>query len=1005
MLIQIAERVWAPGVVHDTVAAVVRDPAFRRNLRESIGQRFMMWLGELIAYVIRFVQGSSLARPLGLALVALIVVLVVARLLFAARAREEGASITSRRGRKGAAEDPFIVADGLASEGRFEEAAHALYRGVLLSLSRSERMRLDPSKTSGDYARELRRRGSASYQAFRTFARRFDVAVYGHGRCDAAAHRRSPHARGSIRVTRAGCMSEPTPTPPDSREWWTKPRVVLPLVGALVVLVALLTPQANSGRTGDERLTTHLSGPLNARVLYETAGRLGWRVSQRDSVASPRATDGATIHAVLAPTRPMTPEVAHQYLNAVRGGDAMLLVLDERTPLSDSLGVRHSTGGGTLNLIAADTAGCRRSLDLPLWPDGRVHLWTLRWLRGEPAGRVVFGTTHSNVGEPPRVTREAAAGFTLGAGRVVVVADPDLLRNDVVRRCSWGADVRVVRMLEWLRAGGATPRTALAFDEYHHGYGRSQSLVRTAGRFLVEHPVGRTLLQAALAALVLLLAVAPRALPPADVLRVERRDPLEQIDALAQAYEQVHATRTVAARLLHGLRWRVERGWSLARSRPDDAFLDDAASRVPALSDDVALVRRALHETVPDRDLPELGARVAADRADSPRLPDPHDPHRRAGRRPSGPSPFIRRNVRRGPGGDGARCARRLSGARARAHRGRARHGEDAARARARRGARPAIRAHPVHAGPHAVRRDGGERAARSSKGIRVPARTGVHRSPARRRDQPRAREDAVARCSRRWPSGRSRSTACRGRWETSFTVFATQNPVEHEGTYPLPEAQLDRFLVKTVMPYPSREAELELLARYESGFDAERLVAADMKAALAPDDATAVRQLVDSRTRRAGGARLHRRHHALHARGAHAVAWRLSARHRRAVPSIARGRRAGRARLRHPGRREGESRPPCCVTASTSRRSSRWKAGARTTCWTHSSRACACRSERMTGPASPMRGARRARGLWRAVAFVPTRRLALAFALVAPLWLLAAWSARRVDRDRRAGA
>jgi MoxR-like ATPase len=79
-----------------------------------------------------------------------------------------------------------------------------------------------------------------------------------------------------------------------------------------------------------------------------------------------------------------------------------------------------------------------------------------------------------------------------------------------------------------------------------------------------------------------------------------------------------------------------------------------------------------------------------------------------------------------------------------------------------------------------------------------------------------------------------------------SFTVFATQNPVEHEGTYPLPEAQLDRFLVKTVMPYPTREAELELLARYEAGFDAEQLVAADMKAALGAADATAVRHLVD---------------------------------------------------------------------------------------------------------------------------------------------------------------
>jgi MoxR-like ATPase len=55
------------------------------------------------------------------------------------------------------------------------------------------------------------------------------------------------------------------------------------------------------------------------------------------------------------------------------------------------------------------------------------------------------------------------------------------------------------------------------------------------------------------------------------------------------------------------------------------------------------------------------------------------------------------------------------------------------------------------------------------------------------------------------------------------FTVFATQNPVEYEGTYPLPEAQLDRFLLKIVVPYPAREAELAMLANYAEGFDAER--------------------------------------------------------------------------------------------------------------------------------------------------------------------------------------
>jgi MoxR-like ATPase len=54
------------------------------------------------------------------------------------------------------------------------------------------------------------------------------------------------------------------------------------------------------------------------------------------------------------------------------------------------------------------------------------------------------------------------------------------------------------------------------------------------------------------------------------------------------------------------------------------------------------------------------------------------------------------------------------------------------------------------------------------------------------------------------------------------FTVFATQNPVEHEGTYPLPEAQLDRFLLKILVDYPPQEAERGILDRYADGFSAD---------------------------------------------------------------------------------------------------------------------------------------------------------------------------------------
>ena len=56
------------------------------------------------------------------------------------------------------------------------------------------------------------------------------------------------------------------------------------------------------------------------------------------------------------------------------------------------------------------------------------------------------------------------------------------------------------------------------------------------------------------------------------------------------------------------------------------------------------------------------------------------------------------------------------------------------------------------------------------------------------------------------------------------FTVLATQNPIEYEGTYPLPEAQLDRFLVKVLVNYPDESQELQVVANWNAGFNARRL-------------------------------------------------------------------------------------------------------------------------------------------------------------------------------------
>src|SRR3989475_1829793 len=69
------------------------------------------------------------------------------------------------------------------------------------------------------------------------------------------------------------------------------------------------------------------------------------------------------------------------------------------------------------------------------------------------------------------------------------------------------------------------------------------------------------------------------------------------------------------------------------------------------------------------------------------------------------------------------------------------------------------------------------------------------------------------------------------------FTVLATENPIEYEGTYPLPEAQLDRFLLKILLDYPEPEQEQLVVANWNAGFNARRLDQVDIRS-LAEADA-----------------------------------------------------------------------------------------------------------------------------------------------------------------------
>lgn len=79
------------------------------------------------------------------------------------------------------------------------------------------------------------------------------------------------------------------------------------------------------------------------------------------------------------------------------------------------------------------------------------------------------------------------------------------------------------------------------------------------------------------------------------------------------------------------------------------------------------------------------------------------------------------------------------------------------------------------------------------------------------------------------------------------FMVFATQNPIEYEGTYPLPEAQLDRFLLKIVMDYPSEDEERAILSLHDSGFRSHQLEQVGLTPVMDAEELQRIRAIVRS--------------------------------------------------------------------------------------------------------------------------------------------------------------
>ena len=179
--------------LRDTIAEVFRQPGYDRGLRETVLDRILTWIADAWRRLTGGLEGSREVQWLALGILVLTVLAVIARALYVAHeSRIARAEAPGGRGVRtaGGAGDPWSHAQSLAAAGRYTEAAHALYAAILDAIARRERVRLHPSKTVGDYGRELRRRSSALFPRYRDFARLYEVVVYGLGTCDAARYER-----------------------------------------------------------------------------------------------------------------------------------------------------------------------------------------------------------------------------------------------------------------------------------------------------------------------------------------------------------------------------------------------------------------------------------------------------------------------------------------------------------------------------------------------------------------------------------------------------------------------------------------------------------------------------------------------------------------------------------------------------------------------------------------------------------------------------------------------
>ncbi|MCE2942914.1 MAG: DUF4129 domain-containing protein [Gemmatimonadota bacterium] len=175
---------WTDQAIRDTVTAITRDPSYGRVASRSLVSRLLGWIGDRLQEILEQFRGNPVLQRVAIALLVLVAVVLVARWVIEWRTSTEDAEADDGRARVPGG-SPWHLAQREAAAGRFDAAAHALFEAVIAALARQGAVRVHPSKTIGDYARELATRRHPLAGRFRALRQHYERCIYGDRRVTA----------------------------------------------------------------------------------------------------------------------------------------------------------------------------------------------------------------------------------------------------------------------------------------------------------------------------------------------------------------------------------------------------------------------------------------------------------------------------------------------------------------------------------------------------------------------------------------------------------------------------------------------------------------------------------------------------------------------------------------------------------------------------------------------------------------------------------------------------